>query len=273
MARVSTQLQPLPTLQAAPEAPRLSPAQVPRRWALEVLAGPALTYRRLGAAARPDYPVPSSSSPTTNFYTRTGTTTSVTEQELPTGSFGAQVQVRRVLTGRWSVSTGLGYQEYATRLNLRTVPATIRTISPTGVLVLNVADSAKVSAVRLRDTYRFLTVPVRASYRLGAGGRHLGLGLLAGADVAWYLGGASAEGSACGCTSQALGRTGSPYRPLSLALSLGLDLRYRLGPRWELLAQPTASYFLNSLARPTMGFVPRYLLGGSALLGISYGLR
>lgn len=237
------------------------------RWAVQLLAGPALTYRRLGGSG-------TLQAAPVNFYNQAGNRTSVAAQELPTAGFGAQIQVQRVLNGRWTLSTGLGYQEYATRLAFQTVPASA---AAPNTFPMNapprIIDSTQIRSANLRDTYRFVTVPVRVGYWLGVGGRHLRFGLLGGADAAFYLGGATSEGSSCGCTSQTWGPTGSPYRSLSLSLSLGLDLRYRLGPRWELLAQPTGTYFLTPLTRPASGFAPRNLLGGSMLLGISYGLR
>ncbi|WP_046246232.1 outer membrane beta-barrel protein [Hymenobacter terrenus] len=230
----------------------------PQRWSVQVLAGPALTYRQLGAGTV---------SPTITAPALYGTVTSVAKQERSTIGFGAQLQVQRALNGRWAVSTGLGYHEYATSLSLRVVQLPGNTM-PT---VIN--QPIITSSFKLRDTYRFLTVPMRVRYQFGGGGPRFRLGLLAGADVALYLGGATTEGSRCGCETQSWGRTGSPYHPLSLAVSLGADLRYRLAPRWELLAQPTASYFITSLTRPASGFAPRYLLGGSTLLGVSYGLH
>ncbi len=246
------------------------PAQaMASRWAVQVLAGPALTYRRLGSSGgsvAPTAPV--------NFYNQAGDRTSVAAQERPAAGFGAQVQVQRVLNGRWTLSTGLGYQEYATRLAFQTVPASAA--APNSFPMNSpprIIDSTQIRSANLRDTYRFATVPMRVGYWLGRGGRHFRFGLLGGAAAAFYLGGATTEGSTCGCTSQSWGPTGSPYRPLNLSLSLGVDLRYRVGPRWELLAQPTGTYFLTPLARPASGFAPRYLLGGSTLLGISYRLR
>ena len=242
---------------------------VASRWAVQVLAGPALTYRRLGSnggSAAPAAPV--------NFYDQAGDRTSVAAQERPTVGFGVQVQVQRVLNGRWTLSTGLGYQEYTTRLALQTVPTSAAAPNSFPMSAPpHIIDSTQIRSTNLRDAYRFATVPVRVGYWLGRGGRHFRFGLLGGADAALYLGGATTEGSTCGCTSQTWGPTGSPYRPFSLSLSAGLDLRYRLGPRWELLAQPTGTYFLTPLARPASGFAPRYLLGGGTLLGISYGLR
>ncbi|WP_210517508.1 hypothetical protein [Hymenobacter terricola] len=257
-----------PLVQAvADTAPHLPAADA--RWSLQVLAGPAVTYRLLGSTLLAGR----SAAANLAFYDQSGASTSIPAQEQAAIGYGAQVQVRRALSGRWAVSTGLGYYEYATSLNLKTValPAGSSPIFTNVGTILH--DSGQVRTVHLRDTYRFLTVPVRFSYQLGAGGRHLRLGLLAGADMAWYLGGATTEGSACGCETHAWGLSGSPYRPLSLALNLGVDLRYRLAPRWELLAQPSATFFLTSLARPNTGFEPRYLLGGSTLLGVSYGLH
>ncbi|RZK43844.1 MAG: PorT family protein, partial [Hymenobacter sp.] len=185
---------------ARPTIPAARPDSTPaahagRRWSLLLLAGPTLSYRTLGpaptlAAGRPDF----------------------ARLERPAVGLGAQVQVRRVLSGRWAVAAGVGYHEYATRL------------------ALSVKDSNTYIAVRQRDTYRLLTVPVQFTYALGAPRRRLAVGLLLGAEPGWYVGGRSTEGSDCGCQQQAYtSATGSPYRSLSLAFSLGLDLRYRVG--------------------------------------------
>ncbi len=256
----------VPTVSALADAVPHPAGPAARRWAVQVLAGPAATYRQLGTTALAALP------PNSTLY-NTGAAASATARERPTLGFGAEVQLRRVLNGRWAVSAGLGYHEYATILNSNNLPVTTRTNYPYGTGPTIADSTAAARSFRLRDTYRFLTIPVRFSYQLGAGGPRLRFGVLAGADAAWYLGGATAEGSACGCETRTWGPTDSPYRPLSLALSLGLDVRYRLAPRWELLAQPTATYFLTSLARPALGFVPRHLLGGGALLGVSYELR
>ena len=42
---------------------------------------------------------------------------------------------------------------------------------------------------------------------------------------------------------------------------------------WKWWHSPRVTYFLNPLARPASGLPPRYLWGGSALLGLSYHLR
>ena len=268
-----------PGIAAVTDSFHRSLAWAPRRWAVQLLSGPALTYRQLGA--KPGYEAAS----TADFYDLRGVATTVAQQERPALGFGAEVQVRRTLSGRWAVSTGLGYHTYAATLAFRTTPVAASAFFAGTASPPRVADSAAIRSYHLRDAYRFLTVPVRASYQVGVGGPHLRVGVLAGAELAWYLSGASTEGSACGCETRTWGRTGSPYRPLSLALNVGLDLRYRLAPRWELLAQPTATYFLNSLARPTATnslnrpgrpaseLAPRHLLGGGVRLGVAYELR
>ena len=49
-------------------------------------------------------------------------------------------------------------------------------------------------------------------------------------------------------------------------------MRYRLTDRWELLAQPTASYLLSPLTSASAGYYARHLFGGTALLGVSFDL-
>ena len=186
-------------------------------------------------------------------------------REEPAAGFGAEVQVRRQLTGRWGFGAGLGYQVYATA---QTVTAT--TIWRRTNYAQNIQpDSIAVSTTRPRDTYRFLTVPLRLSYQLGTGNPRWRYGLLAGAEVAIYLGGTTTEGG----SRKQWGSSDSPYRSLNLALSLGAEVRYRLAPRWELLAQPTTTIFLNSLARPASGYVVRYPVAANGLVGVAYGLR
>ncbi|RZL08808.1 MAG: hypothetical protein EOO62_14750, partial [Hymenobacter sp.] len=152
-----------PTIPAARPDSAL-PARAPRRWSVLVLAGPTLSYRTLGAAptlaaGHPDF----------------------ARLERPALGLGAQVQVRRVLSGRWALAVGVGFHEYATQL------------------ALSVKDSASYTSVRQRDTYRLLTLPVQFTYALGAPRGRLALGLLLGAEPGWYLGGRSTEGSDCGC--------------------------------------------------------------------------
>ena len=238
--------------------PVLSP---PARWAVQVLAGPALTYRHLGTAPQPAGNVPVLAS-----------ANSIAELERPAVSGGALVSLRRYLGAHWSVSAGLGYTDYATRLALRriSVPAaSVANLDPS--TFVHLADSFS-TPIHLRDSYRMLTVPLRVGYSWQPRGRWR-LGMQAGADAALYLGGRSTEGSGCACQQQTWTSSNSPYRRVSLGASLGLEARYRLSDQWELLAQPTATYFLTPLAPPTVGYAPRHLLGGTALLGISYELR
>jgi hypothetical protein len=249
------------------------------RWAVQFLAGPALTYRQLGTSNLAAAPGPSSVPGTrSTFFNSDGSPVSVTSLERPAVGFGAQVQVRRVLNGRWALSTGLGYAEYATSLAITSVPVRGSASPPYSSGPNSVPtpfpDSARNQgrSYHLRNSYRYLTVPVRLSYQLGMG-RRLRFGVLAGADVALYLGGATAEYSSCGCETQSWSASGSPYRSLNVALNLGLDVRYRLAPRWDLLAQPSGTYFLTSLDRRVSATTPRYLLGAGALFGVSYGLR
>lgn len=210
-----------------------------RRWSLLVLAGPTLSYRTLGpaptlAAQHPDF----------------------ARLERPALGLGAQVQVRRVLSGRWALALGLGYQEYATRLAL-------------------VVDTLP---VHQRDTYRLLTVPVQVSYALGPPRGRLSTALLLGAEPGWYLGGRSTEGSGCGCEQRTYtSAVSSPYRPLSLAFSLGLDLRYRLGrpsSRWQWLVQPTGRYVATPFVRAdAVGFTRRQPFSLGLLTGFSWDLH
>ena len=154
------------------------------------------------------------------------------------------------------LSAGLGYQEYASYVTTNEV-LTNRFMPNPGPFTA-------------RDTYRFLTLPVQAHYAMGLAGGRLRYGLVAGAEPAIYLGGSTLRANG---TLDRWNGSNSPYRTLSLALSAGLDMRYRISPRLEAVAQPTATYFLNSLPQPAAGLTPRYLWGGSALLGISYHLR
>ncbi|GAA4364900.1 hypothetical protein GCM10023185_34790 [Hymenobacter saemangeumensis] len=246
----------------------------PQRWTLQLLAGPSLTYRRLEtqqdmAQAAPA-PFPSPGPAVSNFYDTQGAATTIESLERPAMGFGAQLELRRVLNGRWAVGGGLGYQEYATSLVLRAINA------PRAVIISSprpLQSDSLGTSVRLRDTYRFVTVPVRVSYQLGSTSPRFRYAVQGGAEAAIYVGGNSSEGNACACQATAGSRPVYPYRRLSLALSLGLDLRYRLAPQWELLAQPTATSFVTSLTRPLSGLEPRYLIGTGLQLGVSYGLR
>ncbi len=216
-------------------------APVVRRWSLLALVGPTLSYRLLG-------PIPASA-----------TGAGFAQYERPAAGLGAQVQLRRVLSGRWALAMGLGYQEYATRLALQ---------------LRAQADSA----VHQRDTYRLLTLPVQLSYALGVPRGRLATALLLGAELGWYQGGRSTEGSDCGCQQQGYSSAASsPYRPWSVAFSLGLDLRYHVGgpaSRWQWLVQPTGRYVLSPFVRSqALGYARRQPFSLGLLTGFSWDLR
>ena len=171
------------------------------------------------------------------------------------------MQVRRVLSGRWALAVGLGYQEYATHLALQ-----VRT------------DSTQ-RALHQRDTYQLLTLPVQLGYALGAPRARLAKALLVGAELGWYRGGRSTEGSDCGCQQQTYtaAATDSLYAAKTLALSLGLDLRYRIGgpaSRWQWLVQPTGRYVLTPFVKPnTAGFSQRRPFSLGLFTGFSWDIR
>lgn len=221
-----------PSVTAGPDSARHTPPPA-RRWALLLLAGPTLSYRTLGTSAD-----------------------SAARTERPAAGLGAQLQLRRVLSGRWALAAGFGYQEYATRLMLR--------------------DSVA-GPVPVRNTYRLLTAPVQVSYALGVPQGRWATSVLAGAEVGWYRGGRSTEGSNCNC--QQLTSTAGPYHSWNLAFSLGLDVRYRLGgpdSRWRWVVQPTGRYVVTPFVRPgpgAVGFAARQPFSLGVLTGFSWDLR
>jgi hypothetical protein len=251
----------LPAPQPVAVVPSPLPLPFAARWAVQVVSGPALTYRTLNTAAG----VGAGTSPSPPYLTNNTSTPVATLERLALAS-AAQATVRRTLGSRWSLSAGLGYAEYASALALQQAhTATTR-------LVPNRPDSASATGIHRRDTYRFVTVPVRVGYGWRLSGRWR-VGLLAGAEAAVYVGGSSTEGSTCACQSQTWSFANNPYRRLSVGASLGAEARYRLaGGRWELLAQPTATYLLTPLAPATSAYYQRHLFGGAALLGVAFNL-
>ena len=251
----------LPTPQPVAVVPSPLPLPFAARWAVQVVTGPALTYRHLYTASGLSYatlPAP--------IATLNSITTPVATLERPALGSAAQLTGRRTLGAHWSLSAGLGYAEYASALALQQVHAA----TPRVIANSPISDSA---GIHRRDTYRFVTVPVRIGYGWTLSGRWR-VGLLAGAEAAVYVGGSSTEGSACACQSQTWTFAANPYRRVSVGASLGAEVRYRLGEggRWELLAQPTATYLLTSLAPSTSAYYQRHLLGATALLGAAFNL-
>jgi hypothetical protein len=249
------------------------------RWAVQLVAGPGLTYRHLGSSPL-SYTTTSVATPTTSSPIFSGANPnriqtisprSVAELERPALGYSAQLSIRHALTPHWTVSGGLGYAEYATSLALRQVSAAQITRTTYDFAFLDSLSRSSGTTIRQRDTYRFLTVPLRAGYVWNPG-RRWQVGLLGGVEAAIYLGGTTTEGSDCACQPRTWGASGSPYRPLSLGASLGAEVRYRLAGPWQLLAQPTASYLLTPLAKPVSGYSIRHPFGATAMLGVSYEL-
>ncbi|WBO85479.1 porin family protein [Hymenobacter yonginensis] len=235
----------LPVVQpvtVAPPVPR--PAS---RWAVEVLAGPTISYRQLGATD----------------------SASLSALERPALTFTGQLQVRYTLAPRLSVSAGLGYATYGTRLNLLLQPPrdTAGTLPPAQPL-------------QQRDTYRYFTLPLQAQYQLG-GQTRLRYGLTAGAALEMYAGGRTSGSTACTCSQQQnWSATNSPYRRLGVSLTAGLDVRYALTPRLHLLVQPTGRYALISVVSPvsttpslTPSLPARRPFAAGLLTGFSFDLR
>lgn len=232
-------------------------------------AGPSLSYRRL--------PQPSAGGPS-----------DVAQLERPGLGWGAQVQGRRVLSGRWALAAGLGYQQYATRLD----PQQSGSTAASAFL-----GNKSAAASPVRDTYNVLVMPVQLSYALGAAGPRWQVAALGGVEPGRYLGGRSTRDSAASydanannlpstsvpptSTTVAFGQrsyasaAASPYRAWNLGLSLGLDLRYRLAPagRWQLLAQPTGRYVISPFARAAAADYSRQPFSFGVLMGLSWDVK
>ncbi|MCC2545386.1 outer membrane beta-barrel protein [Hymenobacter sp. BT175] len=223
-----------------PEAKRT----LPNRWSVQLLAGPTLSYRQLDTAGRASRPE---------------------AYERATTGYSAQVGVTYAAGPRLRVQAGLGYAEYATRLDVNLV-----TPQYTG----NRFTGNREQRVQQRDTYRFVTVPLLLYYELGERGA-FSYSVLGGSTVAFYTGGRTTRPDACLCEGQQTtwGTTNNPYKTASVGLTLGAALNYQLTPRWQLRLQPAANYSLTSLTRPDAGLATRRLwaLGGQG--GISYNLR
>ncbi|MBD2715208.1 outer membrane beta-barrel protein [Microvirga sp. STR05] len=216
----------------------------PSRWALEVLAGPALAYRRLGADSA----------------------NSTSQYERPAVAFAAQVQARYSLTPRLYLTGGVGYATYSTHLDL--------------VLRQRQRDSAATTvdrAIRQRDVFRYFTLPVQVQYQLQRRGR-LQYGVLGGVLLDVYAGGRTSGSTPCTCEQQqSWSSADSPYRRVGLSLSAGLDLRYALTPRLTLLAQPMGRYSVLSVSDSDKNSSPalpaRHPFAVGLLTGFSFNLR
>jgi hypothetical protein len=262
----------LPAVLAAP-ADSSKPWFLPtRRWSVLVLVGPTLSFRTVRSATTGglSYSSPLVNSPTQTFNGTRTTSANVVDLERPAAGWNAQVQVRRVLTGRWAVAFGVGYQEYATRLALQVRKRAIQTTSPaSGVSYLDSTLS-----VHHRDTYQLLTLPLQLSYTLGPPRGRLSLSVLGGLEPSWYVGGRTTEGTSCNCEQQSFSSaSGSPYNTFNLGLSLGLDARYRLGSlasRWQWVLQPTGHYVASPFVRSSTLYARRQPYSLGLLTGLSW---
>jgi hypothetical protein len=238
------------------------------RLAVQLLAGPALSYRYLG---------------------RPGTdslTSAVERLERPAESYSAELGLTYALTPRLTVLTGLGYTEYATRLDL-TVKQPVVVYASFQRPVLQYAngnfntlyvpdsvasgDTEAEQRVRHRDVYRFVSVPLQVQYELGTAGR-FGYGLMLGASANLYMGGSTTQAGGCGCEQDKWQSGNSPFRLASLGLMAGTTIRYRLAERWHLHLQPTFNYLLTPLAQDQTRSA-RHLLSAGMRTGVSFDLR
>lgn len=267
-ARLQLPTATLPTpLAGVPLAEVPTPAvSRPGRWSVAVLAGPALTYRLLGAA------------PDSN-----GAGLNLTER--PALSYAAQLQLGFAASERLRLSGGLGYTEYATRYRAVLNVARVQTITTRQVRVFDNGtrrdslifvssyDSivgTEQQRLRLRNTYRYVTVPLQAQLRLGGTGRWTYYGL-AGAALGLYVGGRTTEGgSACHCEQTRWQPGRSPFRLATALLTLGAAAEYELRPGWHLQLQPVVQQALFSItddSRPA-----RRPLGLSVQTGMRFDL-
>ena len=238
------------------------------RWSVQALAGPTLSYRRL--------PQP-----------ETGGAATLAHRERPAAGLGAPVQLRRILSGRWALAAGLGYQQYATRLPGYDGPGAGGLLAPGSATGPGRGQAVATSGQPSRDTYHLLVLPVQLSYALGSAGRPWQLAALAGLEAARYLGGSVTLASPTANSAPTFlpytfaqrpysNAQSSPYRPWSGAGSLGLELRYQPtdpGARWQLLVQPTGRYVLTSFARPDAADYSRRPFSLGLLVGAGWRLK
>ncbi|SNC66124.1 Outer membrane protein beta-barrel domain-containing protein [Hymenobacter gelipurpurascens] len=214
------------------KARRSRAAQLLRGWSVQVLAGSSLTYRTLGDSAR-----------------------QVEHLERPGIGYSGQLMASYALNKRLTVSTGLGYAEYANNLKFQVKKASQETAH----------------TVDFRDVYRFVTVPLLAQYTLG-GNQRWQFGTQGGGTLGLLAGTRTTQGSACNC-SQATSPPEGTYRNTSLLLTAGGFLSYQFAPGQWLTLRPQGSYFLNSLTDPTTGKATRHPWSVGVQGGISFDLE
>ena len=121
----------------------------------------------------------------------------------------------------------------------------------------------------LRPDYRFWSVPVAVQFEVLRRGRW-SAGLSAGAQVLLFRGGYRAvhDGATGEYQLRRIGAREGPFRPVSLALSAGLDVRCRLTDRLAVLAGGAARGWAVGPLRT--GTLPRWTWGAQA--GVSWEL-
>lgn len=216
-----------------PQQRRSRTARLLRGWSVQVAAGPSLTYRTLGRdSAR-----------------------QVEQLERPSYGFSGQLTAAYTLTEKLTVSTGLGYAEYANTLKFRVKKASEETARQ----------------VLFRDVYRFVSVPLLMRYSLG-GNQRWRFGAVGGANLGLLKGTRTTEGSACNCSQTTTPAEGT-YRRTSLVLTAGGFVHYQFAPGKWLTLQPQGQYFLNSLTDPASGRAARHPWAVGVLGGISFDLE
>ncbi len=121
---------------------------------------------------------------------------------------------------------------------------------------------------QLRPTYRFWTIPVAAQFDVLRAGRWRA-GLSLGAQLTVFRGGDAPVRGADGTYAlRRIGARGGPFRPLSVALTTGLDVRYHLTDRLSVLAGGGLRGWVQS---PVRGEA-RPKVQPTAQVGISWGL-
>lgn len=121
---------------------------------------------------------------------------------------------------------------------------------------------------QLRPTYRLWTIPVAAQFDVVRRGRWRA-GLSAGAQVLIFRGGDQPTRLPDGTYAlRRVGPRGGPFRPVSVALSAGLAVRYRLTDRLSLLADGGLRGWVQN---PVRGDARR-LVQPTGQVGVSWGV-